>query len=238
MIRRLTRYTRWQLRELRNHRVLTPACLFAYRRRMRRRGVQIHPRARLYGIDHIRIGEESEIEAGAILATSWPGMLATVFNSGPGEVVLGKRCYIHTGAILAAYGRRIELGDDVSVNPYALLVGEGGLRIGDKTRIASHVSIFPTSHNFADPARPIMEQGMTSLGIDIGSDVWIGTGVRILDGVTVGDGAVLGAGCVVTRSVPPLSIMAGVPARCIGRRGDARPECTYEKVGETVCAPC
>lgn len=56
--------------------------------------------------------------------------------------------------------------------------------------------------------------------IVVGSDVWIGQGVSIVrkEGLTVGDGAVLGSGCVVTKSIPPYAIAAGVPARVIGYR--------------------
>ena len=52
----------------------------------------------------------------------------------------------------------------------------------------------------------------------IGNDVWIGHGVIVLAGVTVGDGAVLAAGAVVSRDVPPYTIVGGVPARTIRRR--------------------
>lgn len=52
----------------------------------------------------------------------------------------------------------------------------------------------------------------------IGNDVWIGSNVVLLNGVTVGDGSIIGAGAVVTKSVDPYSIVAGVPAKVIGTR--------------------
>lgn len=52
----------------------------------------------------------------------------------------------------------------------------------------------------------------------IGNDVWIGHGVMVLAGVTVGDGAVLAAGAVVSKDVPPYTIVGGVPARTIRPR--------------------
>jgi len=55
-------------------------------------------------------------------------------------------------------------------------------------------------------------------GIVIESDVWIGAHAVILDGVTVGHGSVVAAGAVVNRSVSPMTIVAGVPAKPVRRR--------------------
>lgn len=52
----------------------------------------------------------------------------------------------------------------------------------------------------------------------IGNDVWIGTGAIILKGVNIGDGAVVAAGAVVTKDVPPYTIVGGVPANVIRKR--------------------
>ena len=56
--------------------------------------------------------------------------------------------------------------------------------------------------------------------IVFGNDVWIGYEAVILSGVTVGDGAVIGTRAVVTKDVPPYTIVGGVPARPIRRRFD------------------
>lgn len=56
--------------------------------------------------------------------------------------------------------------------------------------------------------------------IVIGSDVWIGYEAAVLSGVTIGDGAIIGARAVVTKDVPPYTIVGGVPARHIRRRFD------------------
>lgn len=51
--------------------------------------------------------------------------------------------------------------------------------------------------------------------ITIRDNVWFGAGVQVLPGVTIGEGAVIAAGAVVTKDVPPRTLVAGVPAKVI-----------------------
>lgn len=137
-----------------------------------------------------------------------------------GKLVIGSRCRLHPGAILAPYGGVIALGDRVSVNPYSVLYGHGGLTIGNDVRIAAHVVIVPMNHGFDDLTTTIKRQPVMALGIRIGDDVWIGAGARILDGVSIANGCVIGAGAVVTKSTVANGIYGGVPARLIRMRGE------------------
>jgi acetyltransferase-like isoleucine patch superfamily enzyme len=121
--------------------------------------------------------------------------------------------------MLITYGGDIDIGVNCSVNPYCVLYGLGGLKIGDNVRIAAHTVIVPANHTFDDPSIPICRQPETKKGIIIEDDVWIGAGCRILDGVRIGRGSVIGAGSVVTKSIPEMSVAVGVPARVIRRRG-------------------
>ncbi len=132
---------------------------------------------------------------------------------------IGPYTRIHEQALLLSYGGDIELGENCSVNPFCVLYGLGGLKIGNGVRIATHTVIVPANHGFDDPDTFIFRQAETRKGIVIEDDVWIGSGCRILDGVCIGRGSVIGAGAVVTRSIPAYSIAAGVPARVIGQRG-------------------
>jgi acetyltransferase-like isoleucine patch superfamily enzyme len=130
---------------------------------------------------------------------------------------VGAETYIASGAIVRG---DVEIGAHCSVNPYANVAGE--VTIGDGVRIASTAGIWGMNHQYADPDRPIYEQGLEHEGIEVEDDVWIGAGAQLLDGTSVGAHSVVGAGAVVTSDVEPYSIVGGNPARTIGDRRDSQ----------------
>ena len=152
--------------------------------------------------------------AGAQIAESaYIASDARLFTS---SLVIGERSWIAGHALVRG---DVEFGSNCSVNPYACISGK--VRCGNGVRIASLVSIVGFNHGFDDPNVPINDQPHITLGITIGDDVWIGANAVILDGVSIGDGAVIAAGAVVTKDVPKLAIVAGVPARVVRHRGEA-----------------
>ena len=186
-----------------------------------KQGTVVETGSIIRGVKNITIGSGSIICRGSILTTSGLGPSKGFTSSSAGTITIGCRCQILPGAVLASYGGDIILGDDVSINPYTILYGHGGLKIGTGTRIAAGTVIIPANHQYADPEKLIKDQGLTFEGIVVGYDVWIGTGVMVLDGVHIGDRAVIAAGSVVTKNVEPYAIVAGVPARRIGWRYQA-----------------
>tara|TARA_R100000027_G_scaffold67739_1_gene68359 strand:- start:18432 stop:18824 length:393 start_codon:yes stop_codon:yes gene_type:complete len=120
----------------------------------------------------------------------------------------------------------VEFGENCSVQPYSILTGygtpeepSGKITIGNHVRIASHGMFIATNHNFDDPGKPICKQGLSSAPITIEDDVWIAGRVNITAGVTIGQGSVIGGGSVVTKTIPPMSVAVGAPARVIRTRG-------------------
>lgn len=139
-----------------------------------------------------------------------------------GKIRIGSQCDIGPGALLATYGGDIQIGDRCSVNAYAVLYGQGGLTIGDDVRIASHVVIVPSQHNYRDRNRTIKSQGTTDRGIAIDDDVWIGANVTILDGTHIAKGCIIGAGAVVRGTTEPFGVYVGVPAHLLKFRDEAK----------------
>ncbi|MEW5792120.1 MAG: acyltransferase [Pseudomonadota bacterium] len=112
-------------------------------------------------------------------------------------------------------GRNVYLGERISINL------SGPCRIGDDVMIAEGCAFYDYDHG-TDPDTLMRLQPNATAGITIGNDVWIGHGVIVLKGVSIGDGAVIGAGSVLTKSVPPYEIWAGVPAKRLRKRRPAQ----------------
>ena len=111
-----------------------------------------------------------------------------------------------------AGGNEICIGRNVFVNQNCTFYDLGGLHIADDVMIGPNVSIITTGH----PLDPVQRRSVTiGKPIVIERNVWIAAGAIIIGGVTVGENSVVAAGSVVTRDVPPNTLVGGNPARVI-----------------------
>lgn len=109
----------------------------------------------------------------------------------PGATLrVGDECSINYGVSIGATSR-VEIGDRVRLGPYVMIVDSEFHEAYDRSR--------------RPPSRPVV----------IEDDVWIAAKASVLPGVTIGRGAMVGASAVVTRDVPPFSVVAGVPAKVV-----------------------
>ena len=147
----------------------------------------------------------------------------------------GKRSVIHRSARMDTPPyRKFWLGDYSVIESFATINNAvGDVRIGDYTRIGLHntiigpvtignhvnlaqgITVTALNHNFEDSNKRIDEQGVSTNPVTIEDDIWIGANAVILPGVTIGHHSVVAAGAVVTKDVPPHSLVAGVPAKVI-----------------------
>lgn len=112
------------------------------------------------------------------------------------------------------YGRgQLIVGDDTWLSPATNIYthSDVAIRIGARCDIGPGVELIPGSHLVGTSAR--RADAGTAKPIIIGDGCWIGARCLILGGVTIGDGCIVAAGAVVTTSMPPNSLVAGVPAK-------------------------
>lgn len=109
--------------------------------------------------------------------------------------------------------KNIVIGQDTIVGDHAFLDGRAPLTIGNHVAIASQVLIYNSEHNVNSTNLDPIEEP-----VKIGDYVFIGARATILPGIKIGEGAVIAAGAVVTKDVPKMTMVGGVPAKPIIKR--------------------
>ncbi|UKZ72961.1 hypothetical protein TrVFT333_000598 [Trichoderma virens FT-333] len=113
------------------------------------------------------------------------------------------------------YGYNVSIGNDVVIGRNCIINDVCEVKIGDNCVLGPNVSIFTASLPI-DPKKRQGGQGpQYGRPIVIEQDCWIGGGAIILPGRTIGKGSTVGAGSIVTKDVPPFTIVAGNPARVL-----------------------
>lgn len=147
--------------------------------------------------------------------------------------------FLHAHSLEQAVANGMKTGRDPKVEPGVIFMGHdlitigddfvcsfgatiravsAPIRIGSKVNVGSFAAVIGANHGIGSDTS-IQEQPQESAEVVIGDDVWIGAGAIILPGVEIGDGAVVAAGSVVTRDVPEMVVVAGVPAEKVKERG-------------------
>lgn len=109
------------------------------------------------------------------------------------------------------YGKHIEIGKGCFIQQCCTFFGRGGITLGENVLVGPKVNIITINHD-PDPENRSATYGRP---VVIGDNVWIGVNSTILPGVSIGCGAIIGANSVVTKDVPPMTVVAGNPARII-----------------------
>jgi acetyltransferase-like isoleucine patch superfamily enzyme len=155
----------------------------------------------------LTVGKDTVLPASAI---TWPH-----------KVSIGSRCIIEPGVFFKfdgiwSEGKAIIIHDKVFIGRGCEFNIRKGIEIGSRCAIASGCKFIDHDHGVVGDE--LDEVPGKEGRITLESSVWLGFNVTVLKGVTIGRSAVVGAGAVVTRSIPPREVWAGVPAVKIGER--------------------
>lgn len=148
------------------------------------------------------------------------------YADGAGLIRIGKNCRIY-GKVITQDEGRITIGDNTCIYERSFVGGVKEISIGSCVIISNHVHIFDNNNH---PTAPEVRRQMCLNGFDgdvwrwkyseskpivIEDNVWIGEYSAILKGVRVGEGSIIASHAVVTKDVPPYSIVAGNPAKVV-----------------------
>lgn len=143
------------------------------------------------------------------------------------DVKLGRNVKIFDEKLVNIFG--CEIGDDSFIGPFVEITR--GTRIGRNCKIESHSFLCDSveveddvfiGHGtmFTNDLYPRTDRHVVYIKTVVGQGASLGTNATIIAGVVIGRNAVIGAGAVVTKDVPPLSIVAGNPARVLRQFND------------------
>ena len=120
---------------------------------------------------------------------------------------------VHSGCWVTGF--HLQVGAHSVINRNCRLDARGSITIGSNVSISPECYLISASH---DPHSSSFAGAAKQTAITIEDHAWLGVRALVLPGITIGRGAVIGAGAVVSRDVPAMAIVAGNPARVIGRR--------------------
>lgn len=128
-------------------------------------------------------------------------------------VKIGRQSTIHIGARFYQ-PKNVQIGEGTIIGDHAILDGRAKLIIGNHVAMASRVMIFNSQHDVeAEDFKTVVKP------VEINDYVFVGPRAIVLPGVKIGRGAVVAAGAVVTKDVEPMTVVGGVPAKPIRKRG-------------------
>lgn len=127
---------------------------------------------------------------------------------------------------------KVKIGGGTRIGRHFIVSGEGSsINIGKNVLMSERVFVTESHHSFEDIDAPVAHQNSVSKGpVKIEDDCWIGIGVCIMPNVTIGKHSIVGANSVVTKDIPPYSVVAGIPARIIRRYNPKT--CNWKRVDE------
>ena len=139
-------------------------------------------------------------------------------------VIINEHSWISVVEAVPGHTPKLTIGDRTVIDRLLHVACVGEIEIGEDVLIAERTLIGDTYHDYSDPDAHIVQQAVAPRKVTIERGAHLGLGSIVMPGVTIGEEALVGAGAVVTRDVPPRTVVVGNPARVVRRFDAARGE--------------
>lgn len=133
-------------------------------------------------------------------------------------ISIGSGVFIGRNTILSCKNGDIVIEDRANIGFNCEIFSASRVRIGKDILMAAYTYLVGGDHLYDRTDIPVLQQGRTARGIDVGDGAWLGTHVVVTDGSTIGRDAIIGAGAVVVGEIPEFSIATGIPAKVVRDR--------------------
>ena len=157
----------------------------------------------------IHIGDNVVVDDGCCLDAKG------VDNDG---IRLGSGVFLGRNTILSCKNGNILIADEANIGFNTEIFSASTVTVGRKVLIAAYTYLVGGDHLYDRVDLPVLDQGRTAAGIEVGDHVWLGAHVVVTDGATIGRDAIIGAGAVVVGAIPEFAIAVGTPARVVRDR--------------------
>ena len=128
-------------------------------------------------------------------------------------IAIGNGVFVGRNTILSCKNGDIVIGDYANIGFNCEIFSASRVTVGKSILMAAYTYLVGGDHLYDRIDIPVLEQGRTARGIEVGDGVWLGTHVVVTDGSTIGCDAIIGAGAVVVGAVPDYAIATGIPAK-------------------------
>ncbi|MCA1833485.1 MAG: DapH/DapD/GlmU-related protein [Actinomycetota bacterium] len=139
---------------------------------------------------------------------------------GYGRLTIGRWAWIGRGNAIRCHEGNLRIGNKVVFGRANTINCYLDIDVGDDCIFADWIYVCDFDHRYENLTVPIKKQGIIKSPVKIGADCWIGEKSTVLRGVTIGSGSVVASHALVNRDVPAGSIVGGVPARILKKRGE------------------
>jgi acetyltransferase-like isoleucine patch superfamily enzyme len=133
-------------------------------------------------------------------------------------ITIASGVFVGRNTILSCKNGDIVIDEHANLGFNCEIFSASRVRVGKHILMAAYTYLVGGDHLYDRTDIPVLQQGRTARGIDVGDGAWLGTHVVVTDGSTIGRDAIIGAGAVVVGEIPEFAIAAGIPARVLRDR--------------------